>query len=80
MSIADLAALTTAGAALITAIAHRGRTAITIHQLRQALRLEIKARQRCQDRLSALETEMITVRKLLPGGEWHRKLGLEDPA
>lgn len=29
-------------------------------------------------RLSAMETEMVTLRKLLPGGEWYVKLGLED--
>lgn len=28
-------------------------------------------------RLSAMETEMVTLRKLLPGGEWYVKLGLD---
>lgn len=30
-----------------------------------------------RDRLSALETELVVVRKLLPGGEWYLKLGLD---
>jgi hypothetical protein len=32
-----------------------------------------------KNKLSALETEMVTLRKLLPGGEWYRKLGLDKP-
>jgi len=30
------------------------------------------------DRISALETDLVTLRKLLPGGEWYRKLGLDE--
>lgn len=30
-----------------------------------------------EDKLSAIETEMVVLRKLLPGGEWFVKLGLD---
>ena len=31
-----------------------------------------------EDRISALETTEVTLRKLLPGGEWYRRLGLDQ--
>lgn len=34
--------------------------------------------EKLRNKVSALETDIVVIRKLLPGGEWFTKLGLED--
>ena len=75
---ADPVAVGTAiGAALVAVqskVAQRSGKKALEHELRSCRR----AHEECGDKLSAIETELVVLRKLLPGGEWYRVLGLHQ--
>lgn len=69
----DIAALVTALSSLFETLRRRRKVAVIEKELALAQR-ELRT---CQVKHSSLETEMVTLRKLLPGGEWYVKLGLD---
>lgn len=69
----DIAALVTALSSLFETLRRRRKVKAIEDELAQTQ----KDLRECKVKHSSLETEMVTVRKLLPGGEWFIKLGLD---
>jgi septal ring factor EnvC (AmiA/AmiB activator) len=83
----DIAAFVTSVATLVTALTSRHKSKHDIASSQRDIEgLQAKywrtrkEHNDCEDKLSALETEMVVLRKLLPGGDWHRRLGLDKEA